>query len=276
MIRTLYANGCSFTEGKELEEEDPELRLAGQSKDILTQTQVRAYRNKKAWPSHLGRLLDVETVINAGRSGGSNARAVRMTYDYVCSYLAAGGSAEELLVCIGFTDLVRTERFTSMPGVDVRSDAPFDDGWSLMKTNLSTKKHGADRSGLKVNRFYYRYLFTEEQATVTYVQQVLNMQFFLSSLGVRFHFHDALATNAEPVNRFSLITQHLINFVKPGAHRSVHSAGKNEMAYKDGHTFEEWLVRSGAPRASAQHPLSEAHQQWARLLHSELLESEII
>ncbi|WEO95420.1 DUF6071 family protein [Streptomyces sp. FXJ1.172] len=270
MIRTLYANGCSFTEGKELEEEDEQLRLAGHSTDIHTQHKVRAYRNKKAWPAHLGRLVGTETVVNAGRSGGSNARAVRMTYDYVAGYLAAGGPADELLVCVGFTDLVRTERFESMPGVDVRSDAPFDDGWLLMKTNLSTKKHGADRNALKANKLYYRHLFTEEQATVTHVHQILNLHFFLSSLGVRHHFHEALATNAEPINRFSLLTQHLLQFVKPGVHRSVHAMGNGEMSYREGHTFEEWLVRSGCPRATQQHPLSEAHQQWATLLHSEL------
>ncbi|GGS53319.1 hypothetical protein F2B00_27565 [Streptomyces parvus] len=276
VIKTLYANGCSFTEGKELEEEDPELRLAGSSKDIKTQLLVRDYRNKKAWPSHLGKILGVDTVVNAGRSGGSNARAVRMAYDYVCSYLAAGGEADELLVCLGFTDLVRTERFESMPGVDVRSDAPFDDGWGLMKTNLSPQKHGANRAALRANRLYYRHLFREEQATVTYVHQILNMQFALSSMGVRFHFHDALATNAEPIARFSFLTQHLLRFIRPGVHRSVYSIGHGEMGFKDGHTFEEWLVRSGAPRASAQHPLSEAHQIWATLLHSEMKESGIV
>ena len=276
MIRTLYANGCSFTEGKELEEEDAELALAVRSKDPAVRTRVRAYRNEHAWPGHLGRLLGVETVVNAGRSGGSNARSVRMTYDYVCSYLAAGGRADELLVCIGFTDLVRTERYENLPGMDSRSDAPFDDGWGLMKTNLSGQKHGADRAALRVNRFYYRHMFREEQAAVTYLHHVLNTQFALASLGVRCHFHDALGVNREPISRHALLTQHLLHFVRPGVHRSIHAVGNGEMEYRDGHTFEEWLIRSGAPRASAQHPLSEAHRLWAGLLHAELKENGIV
>jgi hypothetical protein len=73
MIRTLYANGCSFTEGKELEEEDPEMLVLAKSRDMASQLRVRAYRNSLSWPSHLGKQIGVETVINAGRSGGSNA-----------------------------------------------------------------------------------------------------------------------------------------------------------------------------------------------------------
>jgi hypothetical protein len=267
MIRILYANGCSFTEGKELEEEDPEmLRLAGRE-DMTSRLQVRAYRNKLSWPAHLAKLVGAETVINAGRSGGSNARMVRMTYDYVCSYLAAGGIPEELLVCLGFTHLVRAERFESL---DARTDAPFDDGWALMKMNLSRQTHGAGKDSLKANQLYYRYLHTETQATITFVHQLLNMQFALASLGVRFHFHDAMGVNSEPIARHGLQTRHLLRFIQPGVHRSIHPAGQGAMEYKDGYTFEEWLILSGAPRARGQHPLAEAHQQWAALLYSEI------
>jgi len=273
MIRTLYANGCSFTEGKELEEEDPEILALASSRDMAARLRVRAYRNKLSWPSHLGKLVGAETVINAGRSGGSNARIVRMTYDYVCSYLAAGGPADELLVCLGFTHLVRAERLV---GSDSRSDAPFDDDWVLMKMNLSRDKHGATKEDLRANKAYYRYLFSEEQATLTYLHQLLSMQFTLSSLGVRFHFHDGLEPNAPLIAKLGVRGHHLLRFIRPGTHRSIHPVGERAMEFQVGYSFEEWLILSGAPRALGQHPLSEAHRQWATLLHCEMKDTGIV
>jgi hypothetical protein len=273
MIRTLYANGCSFVEGKELEEEDPEILALAHRHDMAARLRVRAYRNKLSWPSHLGKLVGAETVINAGRSGGSNARMVRMTYDYVCSYLAAGGPADELLVCLGFTHLVRSEHLIDL---DSRSDAPFDEGWSLIKMNLSPEKHGASKEELRANKAYYRYLFSEEQATLTYLHQLLSMQFLLSSLGVSFHFHDALEPNAALIEKFGVRGHHLLRFIRPGVHRSIHQASDCTMEFKVGYSFEEWLIFSGAPRALGQHPLSEAHRLWATLLYSEMKQSGLV
>jgi hypothetical protein len=112
--------------------------------------------------------------------------------------------------------------------------------------------------------------------TYDYVHQLLNMQFLLSSLGVRFQFHDALESNAGPIGRFTSHTKHLLRFVRPGAHKSVQAVGIGEMEYKSGYSFEEWLIFSGAPRALGQHPLTEAHRPWAGLLHNDMKANGIL
>src|SRR5580704_4865619 len=88
MTRTLYAIGCSFTAGAELEHEDPELLESMRPADRFNpNSAVRRYRRAMAWPSRLGSLIGAEKVINEGRSGGSNARTVRLAANFIGQYL---------------------------------------------------------------------------------------------------------------------------------------------------------------------------------------------
>src|SRR5690348_4076041 len=135
MIRTLYANGCSFTAGAELEHEDPKLLESMIPADRFNpNSAVRKYRRAMSWPSRLGSLIGTEKAINEARSGGSNARTVRLTTNFVGQYLADGGQPDDLMVCVGFTALSRHERF------NLRKAAPATDqevGWELLKPDLT-------------------------------------------------------------------------------------------------------------------------------------------
>ena len=50
-----------------------------------------------------------------------------MTLAFVSRYVASGGSPEDLVVCLGFTDLARTERY------DPDESGADADGWQLVK-----------------------------------------------------------------------------------------------------------------------------------------------
>jgi Family of unknown function (DUF6071) len=267
VIRVLYTNGCSFTAGTELEQEDPGISRNG-ADSAETQLRITAHRQHWSWPNQLGKLLGADTVVNEARGGASNARAVRMAIDYVCAFLREARPAEELMVCLGFTDLARNERFeTAVAGAD---GVAARGSWELLKPRLERRWHGADWRARRINRLYYRYIFSYEQAVIGYLHQLLNLQFMLSSLGVRFYFHDALATNAPLIAQLQPETNRLLQQVRQGTHRSICHLIGSQTAFQAGLSFEEWSLRSGVPLGSGGHPLSEGHRQWASLLFSEI------
>jgi hypothetical protein len=192
---------------------------------------------------------------------------VRLTADFVGRYLAEGAPPGELLVCVGFTDLARTERFdpgTATPGADPEA------GWQLLKPALSRRRHGADRAGLAANRAYYAYIFSELQAAISFLQQVLLLQELLSRHGIPHYFHDALDTNHEPLWRWGNQLENLLQLVRPQSHRSVQRNGTRGRFAAD-RSFEHWSECSGLALAPGRHPLSAGHEDWARLLYEEMM-----
>jgi len=268
MTRTLYANGCSFTAGAELEHEDPRLLGSMIPADRFNpDSAVRKYRRAMAWPSQLGSLIGAEKVINEARSGGSNARTVRLTTNFVGQYLADGGRPGNLLVCVGFTALSRHERFNLRKGAP---GADQDAGWELLKPDLSKwKHHGASRASVAANRAYYVDIYSELQAAIIFVQHVLLLQSLLGGLGIPHYFHDALAINDRPLAHWKDTLKNTTQLLRPESHRSVHRFGKH-VEFAADQSFEFWLTQSGLKVAPGGHPLSTGHDGWARLIYADM------
>jgi len=91
MIKTLYANGDSWTFGQELRDNDP---------DHLT------YKFYNTWPWHLREHMKIPTVVNDALGGTSNYRILRRTLDYIQNYK---GKYKELLVTVAWTTYERKE-----------------------------------------------------------------------------------------------------------------------------------------------------------------------
>jgi hypothetical protein len=105
-MTTLYANGCSWTAGMELEY-DQELF------DSWRQTQpeefdIVEYYNLYNWPAYLGKKLEAR-VINDSIGGGSNQRMIRRTLDYINGLTRA--EQNDLVVVLGWTSAERGEIF---------------------------------------------------------------------------------------------------------------------------------------------------------------------
>lgn len=268
MTRILYANGCSFTAGAELEHEDPELLKSMIPADRFDpHSAVRKYRRAMAWPSRLGSLVGAEKVINEGRSGGSNARIVRLTVNFVGQYLTDGGQPRDLLVCTGFTNLSRHERFNLRKAA---REAGPDAGWELLKPDLTKwKNHGASRASAAANRAYYADIYSELQAAGIFVQHVLLLQSLLGGLGIPHFFHDALSANDPPVAHWADELKNTMQLLRPESYRSLHRSG-GRVEFKAGQSFEFWLKQSGLPVAPGGHPLSAGHEGWARLIHADM------
>jgi len=91
MIKTLYANGDSWTFGQELKDDNT---------DHLT------YKFYNTWPWHVAQELKIPQLVNEAQGGGSNDRIFRKTIDYIRNYK---GNPEELLVIVAWTTYERFE-----------------------------------------------------------------------------------------------------------------------------------------------------------------------
>lgn len=91
MIKTLYANGDSWTFGQELRD---------YANDHLT------YKFYNTWPWHLAQRLDIPQVVNDALGGTSNYRIFRKTIDYIRNYK---GNYNHLLVIVAWTTYERVE-----------------------------------------------------------------------------------------------------------------------------------------------------------------------
>jgi uncharacterized protein DUF6071 len=253
--KTLYANGCSFTAGSELEQDgggDPPPAAAERAT-------VLAYQRRHAWPQVLGALTGYPTVVNEAIGAGSNARAVRMTLRFVADYLRAGGNPGNLLVCIGLTDLKRGERY--------EDSSEGEDGWQLLKPRLSGPNATADRYARKCNRLYYRYLYSERQAVSILAQQVLLLQTGLATNGVALHLHNAMSVNREPLERWLPQTPEAL-LIDPDRYPLAGMVGR--LVRPCDRSFEEWALAEGVATGLHGHPLIAGHRGWAGVLQAEL------
>lgn len=91
MIKTLYANGDSWTFGQELRDD---------AEDHLT------YKFYNTWPWHLAQHLQIPQLVNDSLGGTSNYRIFRKTLDYIQNYK---GNYNELLVIVAWTTYERRE-----------------------------------------------------------------------------------------------------------------------------------------------------------------------
>lgn len=121
MISSLYVNGCSWTEGFLLEEEPHvlsfannlgyeivQLRNAKKNGETILFPIFEIYNNFN-WAGKVARELNIPRVINHAEGGGSNARIVRTTVNYIRGLTDEEKS--QILVVIGWTLPDRSELF---------------------------------------------------------------------------------------------------------------------------------------------------------------------
>ncbi len=260
--RTLYANGCSFTAGSELEL-DPTIS-GGLAVD--DRAAVLEHQKRHAWPQVLGDLAGFDLVVNEAMGAGSNARAVRMTINFAARYLRDGGDPRNLLVCVGITDLKRSERWEETDGPRASQG---EDAWRLLKPRLSGPNAPADRYSRKCNRLYYRYLFSERQAVLTFVHQVLLLQSTLDACGIAFHLHDAMSVNRPVLARWLSRTPEAALIDRARCPVLQVDCGEEESI-----SFEDWAVARKVATGPHGHPLAAGHSGWAAALRSQMDEGE--
>ncbi len=122
MIKTLFVNGCSWTEGHLLEEEPEVVEYAKSIGIELLPLYRNAVRNgvpvafpifelynKFNWAGSVAEELNIPEIVNCSLGGGSNARIVRTTMDYVRTLTEE--QKKETLVVIGWSLTDRNELY---------------------------------------------------------------------------------------------------------------------------------------------------------------------
>ncbi|MBR18632.1 MAG: hypothetical protein CMA64_00545 [Euryarchaeota archaeon] len=91
-IKTLYTNGCSWTYGEELgEQNDPN---------------EQSYKFYNSWPWHVAQQYKIPQLINDARGGGSNERIFRRTVEFIRNTKI---KYSELAIIVAWTSAERTE-----------------------------------------------------------------------------------------------------------------------------------------------------------------------
>jgi len=153
----LYANGCSYTSGCELEGPN-----VGDSQ----------YNKDRAWPSILAKKLGAK-VINESKAGGSNDRIVRTTLDWILN----NSSTEELLVVIGWTDPYRSE---------IKIDGKY---IHLCSAFLQDKKNKVLK---EAHRHFTAFYCDDSYAQPKKVHQIILMQDFLKFHRIKYFFFNSI------------------------------------------------------------------------------------
>ncbi len=102
----LFANGCSFTWGGGILEEEHQLFGA---LDNQVDQQYSNFRESAVWPFKLHTLLNTDTVVNLGMGCGSNSRIVRTTLDYFVSLQDNGDDLSDYFAVIQWSEPSRYE-----------------------------------------------------------------------------------------------------------------------------------------------------------------------
>jgi len=242
MIKTLYANGCSWTMGCGTEK-DPDIIAQG-----LTSINVNDY----AWPAHLGKLINAN-VINDSTGGGSNYRILRTTLDYVTSLTPE--QCKETLVVIGWTLAERGELFiedeNGQNGEWYRFNAAQEFS-SYDEVHSKLSRHRVKQVD-KFQESYVSAIYSEDAAHTTFLQQVYLLKNTLENLGIQYLFFMALPL-PEHVSKHRLYS--LIN------------ADSNVIDLS--HSMYAYAIENKFPLTSCFHPHTAMQRRWAEHLFNHI------
>jgi hypothetical protein len=238
MIRCLYANGDSWTEGDE---------LGLPWNDITTPM----YRHNNSWPKLLASQLNVPVCINEGMRGTSGARIFRKTARFMREW-CRNYNGSELLVVVCWTTLERDE----LP-IDVEythSTIPYYIPYHYYKYNMphlsqiskvdSVVLHAME----KMHPLYTTTVGEESRAEMQY-ERMWNLQQIANSLNVKL------------IQCFALDSPHFDN-TDPKFRQDWH----NDLSYIT-KQFINFCRDRNLPLAPGGHCLEEGHQQWAEYIY---------
>lgn len=290
MIKHLYANGCSMTEGCELGNNkfgfDEKAHYCGPYtnrkflEDIKKPNKNhdpvnhRKYMAENSWPNRLRAKLGIESYTNDGYSGASNFRIVRTTMASVNELLKTY-QAEELLVVIGWSGFSRYELF-------------YENAWWTLSPTFS-KIDIPNKDLAKMCELYNKWIIPELRYLVsTHLMHVNQMKDFLESRNIKYVFSygiaEAMNLNYSMDERWELENNKEIRSLY-----ELSGFGKNwvfndplgefgeapsyetfieKMTHK---AFFDFAKDKNFKFGSGLHPLETAHDAWAQHLRNHVI-----
>ena len=199
--RRIFFNGCSFVHGFDAAWDyashprlTDEVRILGSS-----------YWNelqKVNLSGKIGTMLGAEEVINKARNGNNNDVIAYDTIEFFNNIIQDGGDPSEWMVFIGWTEPARIMVFDETNSYAAMTFNPFNINDLIKKTSTYDN-----------DRMKYLHGFYERQrefsksfmmgATPTWLanqllRSVLNLQFFLKSVGIRYVFWNSIYPMPRP------------------------------------------------------------------------------
>jgi hypothetical protein len=249
-IKTIYTNGCSWTEGCGAE-------TAPENKNIQD-----ININDFAWPKYLGELMNCN-VINEATGGGSNARILRQTIDYVTALEPE--QRAETLIAIGWTLPDRDEIYIKGKYYRFNSAQPcstFND----IKQNLTPKKVR------QIDDYYWHYfmdVYDPEAKLDIYFRQIYLLKNLLENLSIPFIFFLGMpwkwetptTLNAEEEKRHGKIVAQI-------------ASGTNGIDISASMSY--YMHEHKLPMSPCFHPWPKSHKIWADHIFQQLVDRKII
>jgi hypothetical protein len=172
MIKTLYANGDSWTFGQELRDDEND---------------SETYKFYNSYPWLLAQKLQIPQVVNDALGGASNYRIFRKTIEYIQNFK---GNYNELLVVVAWTTYERREIAINVPleADNGYSEWEINDPWYfpiLMNTVPSVKTSDAMiNKGLELRHKSYALLDDNRVLAKKFYNQQWLLKQTCASLGI--------------------------------------------------------------------------------------------
>ncbi len=227
MSKILYANGCSWTAGQGMPEDE---KFVGND--------YKAF----AWPAPLGRMLNYN-VVNQALGGGSNKRMVRMTCKFVNSLPKE--SYKDLLVVLGWTTAERNEIYINNEWYTFNAQQVFSEH-NILKRLDKDIVSGIDR----YQKEYVTYIENPLVNLLYYYQEKQLLSCFLESKGIKYLFSNSLPSHWGYIEAEEFQYQNYLANVK------------TKYMYDD-ITFNKYCEEENLLLSKCIHPLVEANESWA-------------
>lgn len=283
MIKFLYANGCSLTEGAELgnakfgydeKKWGPNSMRNWGAKSIRNwggaSHEHSKYMEETSYPFLLKEKLEIPEFKNAAIGGSSNRRIVRTTLADIEEALTKYNAAE-ILVLIGFTFMDRYEFFK----LDIR--------WPQIVSGLSSRflTHEEEKYAVANEELIGNNL---GELIIRHQLEVLSLKHYLESKGIKYVFTYATQNSLE--SEFSkrafndvVNSNHLdqywtmMEFDKWILYDAVKFVNDPSyiMANITHYSFNSFTFRNNHARGKGHHPLEAAHAGWAEYIYQKLL-----
>lgn len=238
MKKILYANGCSFTSGCELEG---------------VGIPHSEYNLEHAWPKHLMKLMGFDSVVNQAVAGGSNDRIIRTSMSWL-----SNANPEETFVVIGWTDAFRQEIVYK------------DKYHAILKDFTNTIDNKRDYKYLKeAQKSYTVFNCDEKHNELIKIQVVILFQSFLKQMGIEYFFFDALT----PVKNYESV-QHLTKLIDEDRFFNPYTWPHTMLHYLRDRNFK--YIEDPPPTPFNNHYREDGHIFWANALFQAMKERKLI
>tara|TARA_R110000868_G_scaffold8320_3_gene43520 strand:- start:158 stop:967 length:810 start_codon:yes stop_codon:yes gene_type:complete len=186
--KTLYVNGCSWSEGHGIES-DPIISAA----PITSVADMMKIRHQFAWPGVLAELTG-SRLINESIGGGSNTRIARMTCEYLQSL--PDSAYKELVVVLGWTTVDRDEIYLKEKDIGA---------WGMRNATQRIsdyRVHEFSNSYFEVvdkwQKEYVTLVYNYKRNYLRFFQQMYLMHNMLENLGIQHLFFNSLPFRRHP------------------------------------------------------------------------------